>query len=84
MLYRRTRRLRMDEVRLLQSLAEQVVLAVEQTFAMPGVRKKELARHVLRSLLDDYGIRASWQTVDIALEAAVQVMQLFEGSLLSC
>ena len=78
MLYRRTRRLRLQEIYVLQDLADQVVFAVEQTFVMPGWRKKEIARQVLRQMLADQRLFLPAQTLEVAIEAAVRLMNLME------
>lgn len=78
MLYRRTRRLRLQEIYVLQDLADQVVFAVEQTFAMAGWRKKKIARQVLRQMLADQRLFLPAQTLEVAIEAAVRLMNLME------
>lgn len=72
------KRLSFDEIRSVQAIADQVVLALEQTMKMPGPQKKALAVQVATSLLADGGIRVPVQVVDTAIEASVRVMNLLE------
>lgn len=74
----RQHRLTLDEIRLVQTVAEQVVLATEQTFRVPGDRKKAIAIQVASELLLENGIEASEQVLETAIEAAVRLMNILE------
>lgn len=74
----RSRRLTADEMVVIATVAEQVVLCLEQTMRLSGPQKKELALKVAASLLEDSGIVAPEGILDTAIEAAVRVMRLLE------
>lgn len=77
---RRARRLSADELAAIATVAEQVVLCVEQTMRMSGPEKKALALRVAIELLRESGLEAPVRMVDTAIEAAVRVMRLFEDT----
>lgn len=77
------KRLSFEELQSVQSIADQVVLCMEQTMRLPGNEKKKLAVKVASSLLKDSGILCPESLVDTAIEASVRVMNLLEKRALS-
>lgn len=75
---RRLRRLSVDDLLVITTVAEQVVLCVEQTMRLPGPQKKELAMKVAAELLEESGIDAPEKVLETAIEAAVRIMRLLE------
>lgn len=73
------KRLTFEQLLAVQTMAEQVVLATEQTFAMPGVQKKAIALKVARELLSEQGLHPSDQVLDTAIEASVRLMKILES-----
>jgi hypothetical protein len=67
------RGLRLEDLHKIKELAEQVVLAVEQTARLPGPEKKRLALELLIDLVKESGLRPPLLLLDIALEAAVRL-----------
>lgn len=67
--------LRLEDIQKIKELAEQVVLAVEQTGALPGHEKKRLALELLQDLVRENGLSPPLLLLDIALEAAVSVLR---------
>lgn len=72
------RRLSSDDLLVIATIAEQVVLCVEQTMLLSGPQKKELAMKVAAELLKESGIDAPVRVLDTAIEAAVRIMRLLE------
>ena len=64
---------RLQELRLLIQLVEQVVLAVEQSSQAPGPEKKRMAMQMLADLLPQNGLTPSPLLVDMAIEAAIRL-----------
>jgi hypothetical protein len=64
---------RLQELRLLIQLVEQVVLAVEQISQAPGPEKKRMAMQMLADLLPQNGLTPSPLLVDMAIEAAIRL-----------
>ena len=64
---------RLQELRLLVQLVEQVVLAVEQISSDPGPEKKRLALQMLADLLPLSGLEPPLVLVEMALEAAIRL-----------
>lgn len=67
------RRLRLEDLHKIKELAEQVVLAVEQTARLPGPDKKRLALELLIDLVKESGLSPPILLLEIALEAAVRL-----------
>lgn len=67
-----------EDLVVVQTVAEQVVLATEQTFAMPGGQKKAIALKVGRDLLADHGLKVPDYILDTAIEASVRLLNLLE------
>ena len=64
----------LEEVEIIKVLAEQVVLAVEQTASLSGQDKKRLALALLTDLLRESGLDPpSELLLEIAIEAAVRL-----------
>ncbi|MBI3927289.1 MAG: hypothetical protein HY319_17260 [Armatimonadetes bacterium] len=72
------RRLSAEMLRTVQTVAEQVVMAVEQTFRMSGDKKKHMAVKVAREILAELEIQVPELVLDTAIEASVRVMNLLE------
>lgn len=71
---RRRHLLPLDELEKLKLLAEQVVLAVEQTARLPGDDKKRLAMELLMDLVRENGLSPPSQLLlEIVIEAAVRL-----------
>ena len=66
---------RLEELRVVELLAQQVVAAVEQTARMSGEDKKRLALQLLTELLREQGVRPPLLLLDIVIEAAVRLLQ---------
>lgn len=62
------------QIRMVQLLATQVVLAAEQTLNANGPVKKKLALKVLQEILKEQGLRPSRLVLDTAIEACVYLM----------
>lgn len=62
-----------DNLRLLITLAEQVVLALEQTSKTSGHEKKRLALPMLSELVKAHGLDPPQLLLDTVLEAAVRL-----------
>lgn len=65
--------LRLEDLQKIKDLAEQVVLAVEQTAKLPGHEKKRLALELLLDLVKESGLSPPMLLLEIALEAAVRL-----------
>lgn len=63
----------LEELRLLITLAEQVVLALEQTARTSGPEKKRLALQMLAELVKRSGLDPPQLLLDTAIEAAVRL-----------
>lgn len=64
----------LDQLEQIKALAEQVVLAVEQTAKLPGEEKKQLAMELLMDLVRERGLDPPGQLLlEIAIEAAVRL-----------
>lgn len=75
---RRQRPYSLDELRIIQTIAEQVVLATEQTFRVPGHQKKVIALRVAREMLSEQDLDVTDNTLDIAIEASVRLLKILE------
>ncbi|MCW5873003.1 MAG: hypothetical protein KIS61_37500 [Candidatus Eremiobacteraeota bacterium] len=64
---------RLDQLHTLITLAEQVVLALEQTAQAPGVEKKRMALHLLVDLAHSHGLDPPVLLLDTVIEAAVRL-----------
>lgn len=64
------------QIRMVQLLATQVVLAAEQTLHGTGAVKKKLALQVLQEILDEQGLRPSRLVLDTAIESCVYLMNV--------
>ena len=62
-----------EQLRLLITLAEQVVLALEQTAKTSGPEKKRLALHLLADLVKAQGLDPPQLLLDTVIEAAVRL-----------
>lgn len=62
----------------LRTVVARVVRAVEETFRMPGPRKKRLALRVAGDILAELGLQVPDLVLDSAIEASVQAMKLAE------
>lgn len=62
-----------EQLRLLITLAEQVVLALEQTAKASGPEKKRLALHMLADLVKAQGLDPPQFLLDTVIEAAVRL-----------
>ena len=71
--------LRFEDLRTLRSLAEQVVLAIDQTLSTSGAEKKVLALKLLRELLQEAGLDPPLLLIDTAIEAAVRLYKLMDS-----
>lgn len=66
---------RLEELKVVEMLAQQVVAAVEQTARMSGEEKKRLALQLLTELLREQGLRPPLLLLDVVLEAAVRLLK---------
>lgn len=69
----RNPRKQLEELRLLIGLAEQVVLALEQTARAPGPEKKRLALQMLAELVKRSGLDPPPLLLDVVIEAAIRL-----------
>jgi hypothetical protein len=69
----RQKSLSLEQLRLLVTLAEQVVLALEQTARSSGSEKKRLALHMLADLVQAHGLDPPQLLLDTVIEAAVRL-----------
>lgn len=67
---------RLEDLLAIQTFAEQVVLAVEQTVKLPGSEKKIIAMELLAELLKDSGLDPPLRFMETAIEAAVRLKNL--------
>lgn len=63
----------LDQLQTLISLAEQVVLALEQTAKAKGPDKKRLALQMLVELADVHGLDPPMLLLDTVIEAAIRL-----------
>ena len=63
----------LEQLHTVITLAEQVVLALEQTAQASGVEKKRMALHMLVDLAHSHGLDPPMLLLDIAIEAAVRL-----------
>jgi len=63
----------LDQLHTLITLAEQVVLALEQTAQASGVEKKRMALHMLVDLAHSHGLDPPVLLLDTAIEAAIRL-----------
>lgn len=63
----------LDQLHTLITLAEQVVLALEQTANASGVEKKRMALHMLVDLAHSHGLDPPVLLLDTAIEAAIRL-----------
>lgn len=64
--------LSLEQISVLIKLAEQVVLALEQTAKTSGSEKKRLALHMLADLVQAHGLDPPQLLLDTVIEAAVR------------
>ena len=63
----------LDQLQTLITLAEQVVLAIEQTAHASGAEKKQMALQMLVDLAPSHGLDPPVLLLDTAIEAAVRL-----------
>ena len=80
--FARQRRLNLDQLQTLQMVAQQVVLSLESSVRIPGTAKKALALQIVGELLEKTGIVAPDSLIDIAIEAAVQLLKAVDSQAL--
>ena len=71
--FRRQKSLSLEQLRVLVTLAEQVVLALEQTARASGSEKKRLAQRMLADLVQAHGLDPPQLLLDTVIEAAVRL-----------
>ena len=77
----RKQRLTFEQLQILQFLTQQVVLSVQGSVDLPGLRKKAIALELTGQLLDEIGMVAPESLVDTMIESAVTILKSLDKAL---
>ena len=70
-----------EQLRILQLIAQQVVLSVEGSVKLPGAEKKAVALELMAQILEEIGLVAPGSLVDAMLESAVSILKAVDKAL---
>lgn len=77
----RKKTLSFEQLRILQLIAQQVVLSVEGSAKLPGADKKAVAIELMAQILEEIGLVAPDSLVDALLESAVSILKAVDKAL---
>ena len=77
----RKKTLSFEQLRILQLIAQQVVLSVEGSVKLPGADKKAVALELMAQILEEIGLVAPGSLVDALLESAVSILKAVDKAL---
>lgn len=77
----RKKKLSFEQLRILQLIAQQVVLSVEGSVKLPGADKKAVALELTAKILEEIDLVAPGSLVDAMLESAVSILKAVDRAL---